>query len=177
MTSEQDFFAVFGEISVKFSNLEFMVSQLLQQLVDPQLHAVGGLLTSRMDLGRKIESARQLARVRFCHKPELEEQVRQTLAKVDGIRVDRNAFIHGQWLLDPNDLANDTIKCFDSRWSAVRGGHEWTGKTERVYRIVDLRQKAHEVGILVMEVLALCSRVSQVSVASVSKTKTPEKPS
>src|SRR5579884_121579 len=109
MTTVQEFYAVFGELAVKFSNLEFMVSQFLQRLVDPSNPVAGGLLIKDMSLSAKTRHARQLAQLRYCHRSDLEERVTQTLAKVDALRVHRNAFIHGQWAVNPKGFADDTV--------------------------------------------------------------------
>jgi hypothetical protein len=168
MNAQQEFFAVFGELSVKFSNIEFMVGQILQQLVDPALPTVGGLLTDRMSLHQKIEHSKKLTRLRYCQRADMQQRVTDALARVDKYRLIRNAFIHGMWKVDPGDLAKGIVTCLDTNWSEKKKGIEWLAEKETVYTMADLRKTSEEIGQLVMEVIQLGNELEKVGHVSSS---------
>jgi hypothetical protein len=117
-------YAILGEIAVNFSNIEFIMTEILVTLVDGCPHSIAGALTvDGFPMHKTLTSIRRLARFRYCHLPARLGQVEDLCKAVDEVRKERNRFIHGKWLIEP-DLFGGEVCVVDTRWKDK--AKQWT---------------------------------------------------
>lgn len=145
--TQQEFFTLFGEIAVRFSNLEFFVGELLNKLIDPDSIS-GGLLTGEMNLARKVGYIRRLSRFRFARLPEMDKRIAELMSRVETMRNDRNDFIHGLWVFNDASLARDSIQCGDLRWRFQPANSSWSRAQFREWTRTELATRLHGMGEL-----------------------------
>jgi hypothetical protein len=109
-------YALLGEISVNFSNLEFAMKEILAKLVDGEPDSIAGsLLVDRFILDKTLSTIHCLASFRYCHRPATIEALENLVKSVHEVRKLRNAFIHGLWLIEP-DLHGGKVCVIDPNW-------------------------------------------------------------
>ena len=151
MATEKDAYAVLGELSAKFSNLEFAVSNVLEMLIDSTAPAVGAVLTSNQSLSKNFDLISKLVSFRFAADSEVAAEVSTMVAEANNLRRERNLFVHGNWLISPEGVKADTIICYDLRPKLRQNGYSLTRFEEHKFTIEELRGRSEEVGELVAQ--------------------------
>jgi hypothetical protein len=159
MEARQEFCAIFGELAMLFSNMEAMVALVLESLIDPQNPSIGGLVTTDLPLAKKIEHVRSLARLRFCTDSGIERRILELVQKVDDHRNQRNSFVHGMWVVNPQLLAQQRVTCTDPRWRATKAARRWTRMRDKDWTFDEIRNLSRETGQIVLALVRLAADI------------------
>ena len=159
MATEKDVYAVLGELSVKFSNLEFAVSNILEMLIDSTAPAVGAILTSNQSLSKNLDLISKLVPFRFAVDSDVAAEVSTVVAEAKDLRTDRNLFVHGNWLISPEGVKAGTIICYDLRPKLRQKEHSLTRFEEYKFTIEELESRSEKVGELVVQSVRLARKL------------------
>jgi hypothetical protein len=157
---QEEFLRLFGEIALKFSNLEFLMRQLLVQLLDPNHHTVGYIMTDRMSLDQTLRRLRELVPYRLMKNKALTDEVMRVLGEVDKVRCRRNDFIHGQWELNEDCLAKGMVRCVlgGLKVTDVDGSVLWGALDLRDVPMKEFVTLSSNVGSLVMKTIHILEK-------------------
>ena len=145
MVTERELYALMGEISIKFSNIEFFAGQMLNKLIDADDPLAGNIVTDSMTLGQKLRMMLRLSKHRFPDDPQIDEAVKSMVADIDELREIRNSFTHGHWEIRKDTLAQVFGICCRAGSTEFEGGHE------RVWTLEDLANINQRAGRLLVK--------------------------
>lgn len=151
MKTEKDIYALLGELSVKFSTLEFGISAILEVLIDSNNPAIGAILTDGHSLNKNLTLITRVIPFKFENNSQIPVRLKALITEVDGLRNLRNLFIHGKWLIDENQLQNNMVTCFDLRLKSSQKGLVLNRLTEHNISITELEDHVVKVGRLVVD--------------------------
>lgn len=117
--TRQEFLAIFGNVTMQFSSMEFLVGEILCTLIYQKNAVIGGLLINDVSLARRITHIRDLAKIRFCQNETMYNRIIALMIDIDRIRIDRNQFIHGIWQIHDHLLSQGYIECVNPRWRTL----------------------------------------------------------
>lgn len=112
MASNEDFFQVFGHISVFFATLDFFVTAIITRMVRPENIALRRL--ERATLGQKLQYLADLHEEETFH-PEICKRVQKAIPAALTIAELRNRFIHDLWKFAPDDVAQGVLERLNLR--------------------------------------------------------------
>ena len=163
MPTRDETYALIGEIATLFSNLDYVVTDCLMNLIDNRMPMIGGILTNEVPFARKIALVRHLASARYCHEPQLEAEIGATMQSVDDMRKKRNDFIHGMWVMDDALLKQDVIRCMSMKWDLPKLGashKQWKTMVPSNWTRADLLTLRDDLVVLVHRTLDLLKAIS-----------------
>ena len=153
-TNNRDFFEKIGEISVKFSNIDFCICNLIYRLIisKKDIEEIKKYLKKfhkEMPTKGKINLCKEL----FSFK-KLNSEFSGLISEIDNIRETRNKFIHGLIEFKEENIQKGfiTIKYEEK----IEG--EYKEKLER-YTIEELEKITEKLGSLVMELLFFTNKL------------------
>lgn len=153
MAAERDLYALMGEISIRFANMEFAVSLLINRLISPDDRVVGDLVTENMTLSQKLRLILRLSRYRYRDDPAMDEAVRDLATEIDNIRETRNTFTHGNWMVRDHVLSQGFRCCTRNSGGGV------DEEIERDWTIDDLNRVNAQVTALLERIDSFLGRV------------------
>lgn len=152
--TERDLYALMGEISIKFANLEFVVSRMLTGLIDRSDPVVGDIVTENMTLSQKLRLIVKLSRYRFKGNPGVDSAVRTMAAEIDSVRELRNTFTHGNWEIKRGVLLQGFRCC-------SRDLVDDSDEAERDWDSEELRQVSERVQSLLAKATLFMEKVTE----------------
>jgi len=159
----KDVFSLLGELSCQFSNLEFMVSEILARLVSLENPFIVGLLSPDLNFNAKLDCIKKFAGIRLNSNPILKAEIVEFTKRARKTRKKRNLFIHGLWEMNEEKTKRGEIECLDSRWdikedkSNIRISH-----LQRInLKISDLEEHSVMIGDLVCEGVSLVNKIKK----------------
>ena len=107
---EDDYFKVFGNITVYFATLDFLVSELIMRLLPtpPNAHQLKPPYNERSTLGQKLNILREMTAEHVVH-PELLTRVQTILPEAIEVSEKRNRYMHDLWVFDPTMICKGEI--------------------------------------------------------------------
>ncbi len=106
VATNEDFYQVFGHISLFFTTWDFLLSQILVSIIDPSKTKIH--ITERMTLGQKLQVVDDL-RPEHVSTPIILEELKQLLPEEKPVAEKRNRFIHDLWLFAPEAVGRGQI--------------------------------------------------------------------
>lgn len=107
--TNDDFFKVFGEISVHFATLDFLTTLLIFRLVRVERIEKKSPVDDRTTLGQKFRLLKELQDEQVYDQDVLKE-LRQILAHAIELSQERNRYIHDRWEFAGNTIAKGEIR-------------------------------------------------------------------
>jgi hypothetical protein len=123
---EKEFYAHLGLLSVKFAQMDFKISIILQKLIGTD-SSIGIVLTEKNSLHQNLELLKQINRIRDFEISSIANLV----AEVSKIKSQRNLFIHGLWG-NPYKAENDVMIICDEKRMTYS---EKTNKSNATFKI------------------------------------------
>lgn len=149
MLTEKDIYAALGELSVKFSNLEFGMTSILEMLIDSSNRAIGAISTSKKNLSQKTELIKELIPFRFPANSETATKILTLVSEVGLVRTNRNRFIHDLWKIDEAGLQANMITCYELKLNSPQNNNVINGLREHKFTFEELVSCSEKVGELV----------------------------
>ena len=99
-----------ANIAMKFAYLEWEVQQLLGDLIDNcEGFGVGMLACDDYSFARKIDKLKELTEFRLYRDEKLTNLILELCVKIGGVRVVRNSFVHGNWMMSDKLIKNEKL--------------------------------------------------------------------
>ncbi len=106
MATNEDFYQVFGHISLFFTTWDFLLTRILVNIIDPRQTKIR--ITERMTLGRKLQIVDDL-KSEHVAMPTVLQELKQLLPEAKPFAEKRNRFIHDLWLFAPEAVSQGRI--------------------------------------------------------------------
>ena len=143
MHTNEDFFRVFGHISVFFATLDFLVTTLLLRLVDKEKIEGISKISDRSTLQHKLKLLEKLA----PHHVTSVDVLADAQALLPGafkVSEERNRYTHDQWMFKSDEIPNGVI--YRLRFDGLES---WSlGFIQERLTIADLYAFLNEIGSL-----------------------------
>lgn len=155
MYRNEDFFQVFGHISVFFTTLDFFVTATLLQLVDKDKRVRAIAMADRTTLQQKFRLFEKLEERQVIDHALLGE-IKSILPRALTVGERRNRFVHDLWKFAPNDISAGRIGR-----SRIQGLDRWTVRVvqEEETTIDELYTFLREIGTLQKDFGAFLGRL------------------
>ena len=153
--TRQELYAVIGELAVAFSNLEHNILRVLEVLAGGEAF-LGPILLNDLSISRVLDHMRTYIKVRLRDDPDLRKRAETLVRDVEKVRVDRNRFIHGLWLIDDDLLTSEPVICLQFKLHFDKGTDQWKYSHDHRYTLNELAFSA-------ATILALCGEVAQLA--------------
>ena len=158
-----EFFCRYGDVAVKFSNLEFATRQLIAKLLDNEHPFVGALATNEMSFSQVIRILRKLANYCFAHDASMRDRLSSLLRELDCLRKIRNDYVHSLWVMNDKYLSQSQVECVDGRIRRMTKEQpvSWGMKPPQTYTFKEIEELSDRVGKLVVKVFDLASTLGR----------------
>jgi len=104
-------------LSIRFSEIESLITHIIEKLINSDNDKVGYLLIEHNTLDRNLEVLKQINKQRAYE----EEKISQTISELKSLKEIRNSFIHGVWSdVTINDKNETYIYCANHKWVKVK---------------------------------------------------------
>ena len=114
--SNETIYHLLGEISVTFASLEHRLVNVLEYLLtDGEDTLIRPYILDDIPFSRCIQQTRAVAKLRLWEYKSILEKLNKVLNNVDDFRVQRNIFIHGDWLTQELTNEAESVTVFDYR--------------------------------------------------------------
>jgi hypothetical protein len=159
MYTNEDFFQVFGHISVFLATLDFLVTTTMLRLVQKDKRVRDLAMNDRTTLQQKLCLLDRLQDHQVVDAPLLGE-IKSILPRAFTIREKRNRFVHDLWKFAPEDVRAGRITRF-----RIQGLNSWAPKVVRDEEttIEGLYSFLQEIGELQKEFGRFYKRLPQLS--------------
>jgi hypothetical protein len=141
MPTNEDFFQVFGHISIFFATWDFFVSTIITRVAGPDCK-LSNLYGAT--LGRKLQYLKSLKPEQSLNGPVL-RQIQSALPMAIEISNQRNRFIHDQWVFNPDKIKHGLIDRLTLKSCEVAGSITFSSDTE-THSLVDLYEFLGKIG-------------------------------
>lgn len=99
--SSQTICHLLGNIAITFASIEHRLVDLLGYLLtEDKCLLVQPYVLDDLPLSHLIQKIRAVAELRLCDHKQVFHQLKGVLNDIDGLRVQRNLFIHGDWFTE-----------------------------------------------------------------------------
>jgi hypothetical protein len=96
-----------ANVAMKFAYLEWEVQELLGDIIDSgEGLGVGMLACDNYSFAKKIDKLKELAEFRLYEDKELTNLILELCIKIGDVRVVRNSFVHGNWMMSDKLIEN-----------------------------------------------------------------------
>lgn len=151
--TRQELYAAIGELAVAFSNLQHNVLRVLDVLAGGEVF-LGPILLNDLSISRVLDHMEKYIKARLRENPDLRKRAETLVRDVHKVRVDRNRFIHGLWLITDDLLATGRVICLQYKFHYDKKTDQW--KYFQDHRFT-LNQLAFSTG----KILMLCGEAMQ----------------
>lgn len=145
--THEKLYAALGELAITFSNLEHNVLLLLELLTHGDAF-LGPIILDRLNLSGTLDRLRLYTKARLRENDDLYERTKTLIKDVDTVRVERNLFIHGQWVIDEYILSNGRVSCFQYKLRFNEDDGMWEYLHDHVFTPNQLAEKTVEISKL-----------------------------
>jgi hypothetical protein len=142
VVTNEDFFQIFGHISVFFATWDFFVTAIITRLVRPQLIKLRRLEGST--LGQKLHYLQGISEEETV-SPDVCRRLQAALPTALEIAELRNRFIHDLWKLAPEDVDHGAIERLTLKLGQEECGVTFAFATER-YSLEQLYEFLNQIG-------------------------------
>jgi len=99
--SNTDICGLLGKISIYFATIEHrLIDNLAYLLTKSDNTLVSPYVLDRFPISQLIQRIQSVAELRLWEYPVLFDELKQVLKIIDGLRLQRNLFVHGDWLTE-----------------------------------------------------------------------------
>jgi len=139
-------FALVGGISTGFASLEFHLQFILVLFISGKEDSSEAFLTIRdRQFSQKIQLLKDFVVLKFPKGDDLRTEGLALVKTLDSLRMKRNLFIHGYWLINEGVLATTGgIRCSDTRWKFDKKTEEWASLETHDFSLTELHKQIRE---------------------------------
>lgn len=101
-----------------------------------------------MNLNQTIKHIRLYTKARLREDDDLFERTKTLIKDVDAVRIERNLFIHGQWITDERVTVSGRISCFEYKLRFNEDKDLWEYLTDHKFTLVNLAEKTSKIAML-----------------------------
>ncbi len=129
----QDIQARLGRISMSFSSLEHEVVELITQIAFQDEWVLASAFIEKNSFSKNLDVLKSISRILIQSTDG--KEIKEFVALANPLRVRRNSFIHGKWIINESTIKQKSVAVKDIRVKYKEEGlsREWRkGTTEMV---------------------------------------------
>ncbi len=140
------FYSRIGLLSVRFSEIESLVTHILEKLINSDNDLISSMLVEKNNLDRNLNILKQINNTRGYE----EEKISQIVSDINSLKDIRNFFIHGVWSEVQEKKDQQFIYCSNHKHQHEKHshGHTWIRYDSEKFTLDDLENniiKADEI--------------------------------
>ena len=137
--NEQNFYSLIGLISIRFAKLENAIIEMISILINSDDDIISLTLIENNSLSQNLDLLMKVNRRRDFE----EDLIKSWCKQIDGIRINRNLFIHGIWSDIINSDGETFIYCEEKklRFTKLPDGKQWNFNRHIKYSIESLKKE------------------------------------
>ncbi|MCL9805703.1 hypothetical protein NAT51_09225 [Flavobacterium amniphilum] len=137
------FYAHIGLISIRFAELESLITHIIERLINSDNDIVSSTLIENNNLSTNLQLLKKINR---CRRYE-EEKISETILKINQLRDMRNFFIHGVWSDVKIDEEGTYVQCSNHKhiYEKNSSGQLWTRYHSEQFRLKDFQEEIKKI--------------------------------